>query len=113
MFVIAICALILIVLLTVMSGWRKGYNEDDGFWEVYDLYRRSAILMTIMLTAIIILSVPFTYEVVMVMLETMGDIDFFKNTMPELEGCIDDFNIKEALAVSKDKVFDQLIMIYI
>ena len=96
-----------------MSGYKKGYNEDDGFWEVYDEYRRMAVIMTMLLSTIMVLSVPFTYEVIMVMLETMKDVDFFKNSMPELDGCIDDYNIKEALAVSKEKTFDQLIMIYI
>ena len=96
-----------------MSGYKKGYNEDDGFWEVYDEYRRMAVIMTMLLSTIMLLSVPFTYEVIMVMLETMKDVDFFKNSMPELDGCIDDYNIKEALAVSKEKTFDQLIMIYI
>jgi len=96
-----------------MSGWRKGYNEDDGFWEVYDLYRRTAIILTMLLTAVMILSIPFTYEVVMLMIETMSEIEFFKNTMPKLETCMDEYNIKEVLAVSKDKAFDQLIMIYI
>ena len=97
---ISIFAIILILLLTVLSGWKKGYNEDDGFWEVYDEYRRSAMIMTLMLLAIMILSIPFTYEVVMVMIETLDDIEFFKNAMPKLDGCIDDYNIKEALAIS-------------
>ena len=66
-----------------------------------------------MLTAVMILSIPFTYEVVMLMIETMSEIEFFKNTMPKLETCMDEYNIKEVLAVSKDKAFDQLIMIYI
>ena len=88
-FVIAIFAIVLILLLTVLSGWKKGYNEDDGFWEVYDEYRRTAIIMTLMTTAIMILSIPFTYEVVMVMIETMEDIEFFKTSMPKLDGCID------------------------
>ena len=94
------------MVISVMSGYKKGYNEDDGFWEVYDEYRRTAFIMTLLLLAIMILSVPFTYEVIMVMLDTLEDVDFFKNSMPKLDGCIDDYNIKEALAVSKEKTFD-------
>ena len=111
--VISICAFLVIAYLTVVSGYKKGINEEDGFWEVYDEYRRTALIVSLMLFAIILLSVPFTYEVIMVMLETMKDVEFFKNSMPKLEGCIDEYNIKEALAVSKDKTFDQLIMIYV
>jgi len=103
----------MIVVLAIMSGWRKGFNEDDGFWEVYDLYRRTAIVVTMLLTTIMVLSVPFTYEAINVMLETIGDVDFFKTTMPKLEGCMEEYNIKEALEVSNQKVFDQLVMIYI
>ena len=69
--------------------------------------------MTLMLTTVMILSIPFTYEVVFVMLDSMSDIEFFKNTLPKLEGCMDEYNIKEVLAVSNENTFDQLIMIYI
>ena len=111
--VISIATALIIIVLTVMSGYKKGYNEEDGFFEVYDEYRRTALIVSLMLLAIMLLSGPFTYEVIMVMLETMKDVDFFKNSMPKLEGCIDEYNIKEALAVSKEKTFDQLIMIYV
>ena len=111
--VISIATAVIIIVLTVMSGYKKGYNEEDGFWEVYDEYRRMALIVSLLLFAIMLLSVPFTYEVIMVMLETMKDVEFFKNSMPKLEGCIDEYNIKEALAVSKEKTFDQLIMIYV
>ena len=111
--VLSICAALTIMFLVSMNGFMKGNNEDDGFWEFYDLWRRTAVIMTLMLTAIMVLSIPFTYEIVFIMLDTMSDIDFFKNTLPKLEGCIDEYNIKEVIAVSQEKVFDGLILTYI
>jgi hypothetical protein len=53
-----------------------------------------------------LLFIPVTYEFVMVMLATMSDVKFFQDELPKLDGCIDDFNVKEAIAVSKEKTFD-------
>ena len=53
--------------------------------------------MTVVLTVVMCLIVPVTYEFVMVMLATMEDITFFEIDLPKLQGCIDDYDLKEAL----------------
>ena len=97
----------------MVSGFKNGPDEDDGFWEVYDSHWRAAIFLTILLTIIMALCIPIAYEFAMIMIETMEDEEFTKNDMPKLSGCIDEFNIKEALVASADRTFEQLIMHYI
>ena len=111
--ILSFLCFVIVVFVTMISGFKNGPDEDDGFWEVYDSHWRTAIFMSVILTAIGVLSVPISYEYTMVMLETMEDEKFTKTDLPKLEGCIDDYNIKEILAVSKDKTFEQLIMHYI
>lgn len=113
MFIIAIINLVLILLLTSLSGWRKGPDEDDGFWEVYDSYRNTHILMTVFLIGIMCLSVPIQLEYTFVLLDTLKDKDFFHVELPKLDGCVDEESVKEVLALSKEKTFDQLIMLYL
>ena len=103
----------LILLLTCCSGYRKGIEEDDGFWENYNRYRVFNWLITLSLFAILVLSVPVTYEFVIVMLETIDELQFFQDKMPLLDGCLDDFSIKKAIDVSKTRTFDQLVMHFI
>lgn len=104
--IIAWICFTVIVFLTMISGFKNGPDEDDGFWEVYDLHWRTAIFLTTLLQIIMVLSIPISYEYVVVMLETIQDEQFMKTDMPKIAGCIDDYNTKEALAVSKDKTFE-------
>ena len=59
------------------------------------------------------LNVPIIYEYAMVMKYALDDQDFFKTKITTLAGCMDEQVIKEALAVSKSRTFDQLLMHYI
>lgn len=59
------------------------------------------------------LTVPVTYEFVMVMFTTMDDIAFFETELPKLKGCVDEYDIKEALDASIESTNDQLILHYI
>lgn len=94
------------MLLTSLSGWRKGPDEDDGFWEVYDSYRNTHYLIAVFLFMLMCLSVPIGLEFSLVLLDTLKDQDFFHNEMPKLEGCVDEQAVKEILALSKEKTFD-------
>ena len=79
-----------IVLLTCLSGWRKGKTEDDGFWEVYDIYKWSHIIITLLLAAVMFLNVPIINEYAMVMKYALDDQDFFKTKITTLAGCMDE-----------------------
>lgn len=70
---ISLLSCIYIVLLTCLSGWRKGKHEDDGFWEVYDTYKWSHIIITLLLAAVMFLNVPIIYEYAMVMKYALED----------------------------------------
>ena len=76
-FILSIIGLILICSLTIMSGYRNGPDEDDGFWEVYNAYHSTHMFITLLLFTILILSVPMTIEYVLVMLDTIDDKNFF------------------------------------
>ena len=88
------------------SGYRKGPDEDDGFWEVYNLYYRTHMVITLLLFIILVLWVPALYEFIMVLLTTYEEVDFFKNSLPKLSGCIDAYNVKEAIDKGDEKTFD-------
>lgn len=60
-----------------MSGYQKGIDEDDGFWENYNRWWRTHLLISFSLFVILVLSIPITYEFVITMFETMDDIEFF------------------------------------
>ena len=90
----------LILVLTMFSGYRKGVDEDDGFWENYWSYQRSHFVISCMLFVILLLYIPVTYEFVTMMLSTMEDVRFFQDDLPILAGCIDEFNVTEAIALS-------------
>jgi hypothetical protein len=53
-----------ICLLSMCSGYRKGPVEDDGFWEVYNLYYRTHMVITLLLFIIMILWIPALYDFV-------------------------------------------------
>ena len=90
MFIISIIIIVLILLLTSLSGWRKGPDEDDGFWEVYDSYRNTHILITVLMFGFMCLSVPIQIEYTFVLLDTLKDKEFFQLEMPKLESCMDE-----------------------
>jgi len=79
------------------SGYRKGPDEDDEFWDVYNLYWRVHILISFLLFNIVLLWIPATTAFVIVMLNTMEDVEFFSDELPKLEGCISAYNVKEAI----------------
>lgn len=64
-------------LLTICSGCRKGPDEDDGFWEVYNLFWRTHIVITMVLLTVMLLWIPAVYAFVIVLLDTMADVKFF------------------------------------
>ena len=67
----------IIVALTIMSGYRNGPDEDDGFWEVYDSYSTMHFVISLLLFVLLGLSVPITVEYTFVMLDTLDDKNFF------------------------------------
>ena len=101
------------MFLTCCGGWAKGVDEEDGFWEIYDSFSSSNLLISLALFAILILSAPVTYEFVMVMLNTMEDLEFAKNELPKIDGCLDQYVTTEVLARANEFTNDQLIMHYI
>ena len=108
------CILCLSICLNTMSsGYRKGPDEDDGFWEVYNMQWRLHILITLSLLVITIMWVPTTIAYARLMTATMADVKFFRDDLPKLDGCIDDYNIKEAIDQAKDLTGDQLVMNYV
>lgn len=109
----AIVLLVLICLLTMCSGYRKGPDEDDGFWEVYNLYWRSHLMITMIILTIMLLWIPAITAFVRVMLNTMEDVSFFRDELPKLEGCVDAYNVKEAIDKASGQTFDQLVMHFI
>lgn len=46
---------------------------------------------------ITILWLPTTIAFSKIMLATMADVTFFRDDLPKLDGCIDSYNIKEAI----------------
>ena len=50
------------------SGYKKGPDEDDGFWEVYNLFWRVHVVISLGILAILLLWIPATYAFVMLML---------------------------------------------
>ena len=89
-FIGSIINTVLILLLTSLSGWRKGPDEDDGFWEVYDSYRSTHILITVFLFVMFCLNIPIGLEYYRVTRATYDDKLFFENEMPKLDGCVDE-----------------------
>ena len=79
------------------SGIKKGPDEDDGFWEVYNLFWRSHIFITMVLVIVMLLWIPACYAFVWVLLDTLADVRFFQDELPKLEGCIDAFNVNETI----------------
>ena len=110
---IACILLLAICMNTMASGYRKGPDEDDGFWEVYNLSWRVNNLITLCLLVITILWLPTTIAFSKIMLATMADVTFFRDDLPKLDGCIDSYNIKEAIDQAQDLTSDQLVMHYI
>jgi len=76
--ILAVFLFVLICFLSMCSGYRKGPDEDDGFWEVYNLYWRVHTVITLFLFVILVLWIPALYEFIMVTLTTMEEVDFFK-----------------------------------
>ena len=81
-FVIAVLAISifligLVMILTCSSGYQKGIDEDDGFWENYNRWTKSHLFISLSLLVILALSAPISYEFVITMLETMKDKEFF------------------------------------
>ena len=52
---IALVLFVSICLLSMCSGYRKGPDEDDGFWEVYNMYWRTHIVISMCLAVIVAL----------------------------------------------------------
>lgn len=75
--ILSILGVLIVCSLTIMSGYRNGPDEDDGFWEVYNEYSSTHVFISLLLLTILFLSVPMTIEYVLVMLDTMDDKDFF------------------------------------
>lgn len=101
------------MFLTCCGGWAKGVDEEDGFWEIYDSWTTSNLLITLALLVVLVLSAPVTLEFVTVMLNTMEDLEFAKNELPKIDGCLDLYVTTEVLARSNEFTNDQLIMHYI
>ena len=70
-FVISAALLALMIFVSCMSAWKKAPDEDDGFWENYDHYWRTHVIITICVFCTALLSIPVTLEYVFVMLETL------------------------------------------
>lgn len=79
------------------SSYVKGQNEDDGFWEVYNMQWRLHLLINLSLLVILVLWLPALIAYSTLMLATMEDERFFRNDLPKLDGCMDAYSIKEAL----------------
>ena len=55
---------------------------------------------------ITILWVPTSIQFVFTMLTTMKDVEFFRDDLPKIDGCIDEYNIKEAIDTAKELTGD-------
>ena len=69
--------LTLMIFLSCTSAWKKAPDEDDGFWENYDNFWRTHVIVTICVFCTALLSIPVTLEYVFIMLETLNDVIFF------------------------------------
>ena len=76
-FGISCVILALMIFLSCTSAWKKAPDEDDGFWENYDNYWRTHVIVTICVFCMALLSIPVTLEYLFIMLETMDDVLFF------------------------------------
>ena len=76
-FGISCVILALMIFLSCTSAWKKAPDEDDGFWENYDSYWRTHVIVTICVFCMALLSIPVTLEYLFIMLETMDDVLFF------------------------------------
>lgn len=109
----AVVVMLTICFLTMCSGYRKGPDEEDGFWEVYNLYVRTHMVITLFIIIILILWIPTIIIIIKLFVYTLNDVKFFRDDLPKLDGCINEFSIKEALDNAEELTADQLIMVMI
>ena len=73
---------------------------------------RTHVFIAVMNFAVSLLWAMPTYVAVNALLDSIGDVQFFENELPKLQGCIDDANLSEVLSVGQQKTFDQMLMYY-
>ena len=111
--VLDLLVILLVVFLTIFAGWRKSPDPEDTFCDNYTSFWRANLAIQICIVILYGLTCPVLYEYVMLMIETMGDLDFLKNELPKLDGCISPLNVEQVIRKGHEEVNDQLIMHFI